>query len=132
MQLAELELNTLATLIKLLNAFLWQEYALTSSPIFLDPEVNKLGAKAMLVINQFADMLSSFPTLDLELQSGKAEDSYYTTLHYTTLHHTTLHYNILHYTILHYTTLYFTILYHTKGSFALHPSQTPSLRPSFT
>ena len=35
----QLELDTVATLIKLIYAFMWQEYVLTSSDIFLDPEV---------------------------------------------------------------------------------------------
>ena len=35
----QLELDTAATLIKLIYAFMWQEYVLTSSDIFLDPEV---------------------------------------------------------------------------------------------
>ena len=37
----QLELDTAATLIKLIYAFMWQEYVLTSSDIFLDPEVGK-------------------------------------------------------------------------------------------
>lgn len=36
---AQLELDTAGTLIKLIYAFLWQEYVLTSADIFLDPEV---------------------------------------------------------------------------------------------
>ena len=35
----QLELDTVATLMKLIYAFMWQEYVLTSSDIFLDPEV---------------------------------------------------------------------------------------------
>ena len=39
MEKIQLELDTVATLIKLIYAFMWQEYVLTSSDIFLDPEV---------------------------------------------------------------------------------------------
>ena len=65
-----MELDTLATLIKLIYAFLWQEYVLTGADIFLDPEVNVLGAQAMSSINGLANYLSSFPVLDESLQSG--------------------------------------------------------------
>merc|ERR1711971_415681 len=67
---AQLELDFLATLIKLIYAFLWQEYALTSADIFLDPEVNVLGANAMSSVNALANYLNSFPVLSEPLQSG--------------------------------------------------------------
>jgi len=67
---AQLELDTAGTLIKLIYAFLWQEYVLTSADIFLDPEVNRLGAAAMASVNQIADWLTSFPTLDPDLPAG--------------------------------------------------------------
>ena len=55
---------------KLIYAFLWQEYALTSADIFLDPEVNVLGAQAMASVNALANQLNSFPVLSEPLQSG--------------------------------------------------------------
>ena len=67
---AQLELDFLATLVKLIYAFIWQEYALTSADIFLDPEVNVLGARAMSSVNALANSLSSFPVLSEPLQSG--------------------------------------------------------------
>jgi len=67
---AQFQLNTVGTLIKLIYAFLWQEYALTDSEIFLDPEVNQLGASAMSSVNQLANYLTDFPVLDEGLQSG--------------------------------------------------------------
>ena len=66
----QLELDTLATLIKLIYAFLWQEYVLTGSDIFLDPEVNVLGAAFMSTVNNLANYLNSFPVLSEALQSG--------------------------------------------------------------
>ena len=73
---------------KIIYAFLWQvrlhkqnkkaekqlnfkEYALTSNGLFLDPEVNILGASAMVTINKLADFLTDFPMLDQDLQTGK-------------------------------------------------------------
>merc|ERR1719348_1692696 len=67
---AQFQLNTVGTLIKLIYAFLWQEYALTDSEIFLDPEVNQIGASFMVTINSLADYLTDFPTLDNSLQRG--------------------------------------------------------------
>jgi len=67
---AQFQLNTVGTLIKLIYAFLWQEYALTDADIFLDPEVNQLGASAMSSVNQLANYLTDFPILDEGLQSG--------------------------------------------------------------
>jgi len=66
----QLELDTLATLMKLIYAFLWQEYVLTGSDIFLDPEVNVLGAAFMSTVNSLANYLNSFPVLSDPLQSG--------------------------------------------------------------
>jgi len=66
----QLELDTLSTLIKLIYAFLWQEYVLTGSDIFLDPEVNILGAAFMSTVNSLANYLNSFPVLSDALQSG--------------------------------------------------------------
>ena len=70
MENIQLELDTLATLIKLIYAFLWQEYVLTGSDIFLDPEVNVLGATFMSTVNNLANYLNSFPVLSEALQSG--------------------------------------------------------------
>lgn len=67
---AQFQLNTVGTLMKLIYAFLWQEYALTDNPLFLDPEVNQLGASLMVTVNQLADWLTSFPLLDVDLQKG--------------------------------------------------------------
>jgi len=67
---AQFKLNTVGTLIKLIYAFLWQEYVLTSADIFLDPEVNQLGFLLMGPVNQLADFLTDFPTLDNALQKG--------------------------------------------------------------
>jgi len=65
-----LQLNTLGTLMKLMYAFLWQEYVLTDADIFLDPEVNQLGFTFMVTVNQIANFLTSFPILDASLQAG--------------------------------------------------------------
>ena len=48
----------------------YQEYALTDSEIFLDPEVNICGASAIVSINKLADWLTDFPMLDPDLQTG--------------------------------------------------------------
>jgi len=66
----QFQLNTVGTLVKLIYAFLWQEYALTDAEIFLDPEVNQLGYTFMVSINKFADFLTDFPMLDAGLQKG--------------------------------------------------------------
>ena len=66
----QIELDTVATLMKLIYAFLWQEYVLTGADIFLDPEVNVLGAAFMSTVNGIANYLNSFPVLDEPLQSG--------------------------------------------------------------
>merc|ERR1712215_172152 len=70
LELGHFQLNTVGTLTKIIYAFLWQEYALTDSEIFLDPEVNILGASAIVSINKLADWLTDFPMLDPELQTG--------------------------------------------------------------
>merc|ERR1712033_105321 len=67
---AQFQLNTVGTLVKLIYAFLWQEYALTDADIFLDPEVNQLGYTFMVSVNKFADFLTDFPMLDADLQKG--------------------------------------------------------------
>jgi len=67
---AQFQLNTVGTLMKLIYAFLWQEYALTDNPLFLDPEVNQIGASFMVTINSLADWLTDFPMLDNNLQKG--------------------------------------------------------------
>ena len=43
---------------------------MTSNDLFLDPEVNILGAAAIVTINKLADSLEDFPTLDMALQTG--------------------------------------------------------------
>jgi len=43
---------------------------LTDNDLFLDPEVNILGASAMVSVNKLADWLTSFPMLDVNIQSG--------------------------------------------------------------
>ena len=45
-------------------------YALTDADIFLDPEVNILGARFMSTVNSVANALNSWPVLDEELQTG--------------------------------------------------------------
>jgi len=70
LELGHFQLNTVGTLTKIIYAFLWQEYALTDSDIFLDPEVNILGASAIVSINKLADWLTDFPMLDPDLQTG--------------------------------------------------------------
>jgi len=70
LELGHFQLNTVGTLTKIIYAFLWQEYALTDSEIFLDPEVNILGASAIVSINKLADWLTDFPMLDPDLQTG--------------------------------------------------------------
>ena len=50
---------------------------MTDSTIFLDPEVNILGASAMVSINKLADWLTEFPMLDSALQTGM---HYYVTM----------------------------------------------------
>jgi len=70
LELGHFQLNTVGTLMKIIYAFLWQEYALTDSTIFLDPEVNILGASAMVSVNKLADWLTEFPMLDSALQTG--------------------------------------------------------------
>merc|ERR1719244_1772782 len=67
---AQFQLDTVGTLIKLIYAFLWQEYVLTDADIFLDPEVNKFGAQFLKTVNQLADLMTSFPLLDPALQTG--------------------------------------------------------------
>ena len=54
---------------------------MTDSTIFLDPEVNILGAAAMVSVNKLADFLTEFPMLDSALQTGK---HYYVTVIYLT------------------------------------------------
>ena len=71
LELYQFQLNTVGTLTKIIYAFLWQEYALTGNDIFLDPEVNILGASAMVSVNKFVDWLTSFPMLDGDIQKGK-------------------------------------------------------------
>jgi len=70
LELYQFQLNTVGTLTKIIYAFLWQEYALTGNDIFLDPEVNILGASAMVSVNKFVDWLTSFPMLDGDIQKG--------------------------------------------------------------
>jgi len=70
LELGHFQLNTVGTLMKIIYAFLWQEYALTDSDIFLDPEANILGAEGIVTINRFADWLTEFPMLDPALQTG--------------------------------------------------------------
>merc|ERR1711942_237642 len=70
LELGHFQLNTVGTLTKIIYAFLWQEYALTDNDIFLDPEVNILGASAMVSINKLADWLNDFPMLDPDLRTG--------------------------------------------------------------
>lgn len=66
----QLELNFGGTLVKLLYAFLWQEYVLTGADIFLDPEVNTMGALLMPSVNALANWLTDFPVLDDNLQNA--------------------------------------------------------------
>ena len=70
LELAQLELDTVATLMKLIYAFLWQEYVLTNNDLFLDPEVNVIGASLMGTVNGLANWLNSFPVLSENLQTG--------------------------------------------------------------
>ena len=44
----KIEGNTIGTVIKLLYAFLWQEEALVTNQIFLDPFVNQVSARTSL------------------------------------------------------------------------------------
>ena len=70
LELAQLELDTVAVLMKLMYAFLWQEYVLTDNDLFLDPEVNVIGAAMMGTVNGLANYLNSFPVLSPALQTG--------------------------------------------------------------
>ena len=62
--------NMLATTIKLLYSFLWQEQVLTSNSMFLDPSVNEKGWEMLPLVNQFANTYNTFEYYDLDYQNG--------------------------------------------------------------
>ena len=64
----QLEENFLSALIKLIYAFIWQEWAITDNPIFLDPDVNARGAALIPIVNGFCNQLNTFPIYDQNLQ----------------------------------------------------------------
>jgi len=67
----ELQGNIESTLIKLIYAFLWQEYVITESPIFLNPIANVIGNTLIKYVNDYANSLSTFPVYDEALKTGE-------------------------------------------------------------
>ena len=64
----QLDANFDSALIKLLYSFLWQEWAIVDSDIWLQPEVNEKGTQLMPVVNAFANVLNNWPEYDQDLQ----------------------------------------------------------------
>ncbi|XP_059085901.1 uncharacterized protein LOC131882685 [Tigriopus californicus] len=62
--------NFESALIKLLYAFVWQEWAIGENPIIYDPAINEQGADLIPVINAFANSLNTFPIYDQDVQDG--------------------------------------------------------------
>lgn len=60
--------NFESALIKLLYAFVWQEWAIGENPIIYDPAINEQGADLIPVINAFANSLNTFPIYDQDVQ----------------------------------------------------------------
>ena len=58
----------LGALIKLIYAFVWQEWVITSDPRVFDPDVNAAGNAAIPAVNAFANSLNNFPIYDQDLQ----------------------------------------------------------------
>lgn len=62
--------NFESALIKMLYAFLWQEWVITDKPIIFDPDFNEAGATFIRVVNAYANSLNDFPIYDQDLQNG--------------------------------------------------------------
>jgi len=67
---AELQGNIASTLIKLIYAFLWQEYVITDSAFLLNPITNVFGSTMIKYVNQYANSLSTFPVYDQAMQDA--------------------------------------------------------------
>lgn len=70
-EVAQLQRNFEATVIKLLYGFIWQECVITDDPIIADPDLNLAGAQFLPVVNAFANSLSDFPIYEQNLQVGQ-------------------------------------------------------------
>lgn len=70
----ELDGNFASTLIKLLYAFVWQEWVVSDDPIILDPDINSGGAALLPVLNAYANSLNNYPIYDQDLQVFPSED----------------------------------------------------------
>ncbi|XP_023321882.1 uncharacterized protein LOC111696503 [Eurytemora carolleeae] len=66
----ELQGNIASTMIKLIYAFLWQEYVISESAFFLNPVTNVVGSTMIKYVNRYANSLSTFPIYDQEMQDG--------------------------------------------------------------
>eukprot|EP00095_Tigriopus_kingsejongensis_P008144 maker-scaffold196_size269943-snap-gene-1.33 protein:Tk08144 transcript:maker-scaffold196_size269943-snap-gene-1.33-mRNA-1 annotation:"hypothetical protein AURANDRAFT_63034" len=62
--------NFESALIKLLYAFVWQEWAIGSNPIIYDPEINEQGAALLPTVNAIANALNTFPIYDQDMQDA--------------------------------------------------------------
>lgn len=67
----QLQNNLEAAGIKLLYAFLWQEWVVTNASITTDPEFNEQGAALIGPVNDLANQLSNFPVYDVGLAVRK-------------------------------------------------------------
>ena len=68
LQTVELETNFASAMVKLLYAFVWQEWVLTNNPAVFEPETNAMGNAAITTVNSFANSLNNWPIYDQDLQ----------------------------------------------------------------
>ena len=64
----QLDLDFDSALVKLIYAFIWQEWVITDNPMVFDPEVNVQGNALITTVNAFANSLNNFPIYDQNLQ----------------------------------------------------------------
>ncbi len=60
-----------SAVIKLLYAFIWQEWVVTDLDIIFTQRFNTLGNLLIPVINGFANTLNDYPMYDEDLQNGR-------------------------------------------------------------
>ncbi len=66
--------NFLSSTMKLLYAFVWQEWALTKNPVIFKPAFNKFGNEVIPSVNWMANLLNNFDETDHDLQvNGTSE-----------------------------------------------------------
>ena len=74
-QKLQVDANFDSTLIKLLYAFVWQEWVIGDNPAIYDPAVNEFGANLIPTINGLANAFNNFPVYDQDLQASSETES---------------------------------------------------------